>query len=122
MTEVDPLDETIGRWIVFVHQYDHKTKHFRYMPIAAYTTEREFMRRFKLESKALDARSAKGEAHFKETISGRWKGENPPSVALWKRALRFTFNKFSGKKYIHLYESGYAEYEAFLRGENLDET
>ncbi len=29
MSEVDPTDESIGRWVVSAHRYDDEAKHFR---------------------------------------------------------------------------------------------
>ena len=119
MTEVDPNDKSINKWVVLAHRYDPETRHFRYLPIAAYTTQREFKRRFKLESDELQNRRLKGVAHIKEEIVGRWTGVQPPPVAIWKKTLRFLFGLIPRKKYIQGYEQGYAEYEAFLRGEEL---
>ena len=121
MSEVDPDDETVGRWLVIAHRYDDETRHFRYLPIAAYTTEKEFKRRFNLEAEKLDKRRSQGEAHYKESISGRWEGINPPPVAFWIRSIRLILRKLSGKEYIHLSKSSYAEYKTFLHGEERED-
>ena len=120
MSEVDPNDESIERWIVIAHLYDDETKHFRYMPVAAYTTKKEFNRRFKFEAAELDKRRSQGNAHDKESITGQWKGEGHPPVALWARVIRPIVKKLGGKKYNFANNHGYAEYKAFMRGEDLE--
>jgi hypothetical protein len=119
MSEVDPTDESIGRWVVSAHRYDDEAKHFRYMPIAAYTTKREFQRRFKLEGAALDKRRSQGKAHPKESITGQWKGEGHPPVAFQVRVIRLIVRKFFWKKQNFTYDRGYSQYEVFTRREEL---
>jgi hypothetical protein len=101
-----------------MHRYDDETRHFRYMPVAAYTTEREFNKRWDLEHELLEARRARGEAHRKENLVGKWDGKYPPRIARWKRIARYLAEKSRGKQFIHLYESGYAEYEEWLEEES----
>ena len=121
MSEVDPNDETIDRWVVIAHRYDDETNHFRYMPVAAFTTRREYNQRFKLEAAKLEKRRSQGEAHYKESITGQWEGEGDPPVAFWIRAIRKIVSKLGRKKYSFTDNRGYAEYQAFLKGEELED-
>ena len=82
---------------------------------------REYKRRFDFEAARLDKRRSQGEAHPKESISGRWKGDGNPPVVFWIRAIRWIIGKLSGTKNNYSYNRGDAEYEAFLRGEELED-
>ena len=70
MTEVDPYDDSIVRYVIRRHQYDPETKHFRWFYESAFVNKREYKRKLQEAFDELGARQEKGEAHLKEQLAG----------------------------------------------------
>lgn len=71
MTEVDPYDDSIVRYVIRRHQYDPKTNHFRWFYESAYDSKREYEKRLQEAFDELASRRANGLAHNKEQLGGR---------------------------------------------------
>lgn len=69
MVQVDIDDDSIIRFIVWHYRYDTETKHFRRIPIAAFSSSREARKLFKAEAELLRKRKVSGHADEREYIS-----------------------------------------------------
>jgi hypothetical protein len=72
--EVDPDDESALRYVVFHYRYDDQRHERRYVVVAAYDNEPEFMARIDALSDELRARADRGEGDPRETVSGAVRG------------------------------------------------
>lgn len=71
MSEVDPEDDSVMRFVVQHFRYDAVQKTFRRVAIAAYDNAAEYERRFEEEASALDRRRSAGDhVHRYEKITG----------------------------------------------------
>ena len=71
MTEVDPLDDSIVRYVIRRHQYDPETKHFRWFYESAYDNKRQYGKRLQDAFDELAMRRLGGGVHIKEHLSGQ---------------------------------------------------
>ena len=69
MAQVDIDDDSITRYIVWHYRFDGETRHFRKIPVAAFSKPREANRLFNQESDRLRKRKASGLADEREYMS-----------------------------------------------------
>ena len=70
MTQIDPFDDSVLRYVIRRHQYDPETKHFRWFYESAFDNKREFKKKLQEAFDELGARQEKGQAHLKEQLTG----------------------------------------------------
>ena len=70
MTQIDPFDDSVLRYVIRRHQYDPKTKHFHWFYESAFDNKREFTKKLQEAFDELGARQEKGQAHLKEQLTG----------------------------------------------------
>lgn len=71
MTEVDPYDDSIVRYVIRRHQYDPETKHFRWFYERAYDNKRQYEKRLQNAFDELAMRRLGGGVHIKERVGGQ---------------------------------------------------
>lgn len=69
MAQVDIDDDSITRYIVWHYRFDSETRHFKKIPVAAFSKAREAKRLFNQESDFLRKRKESGFADEREYIS-----------------------------------------------------
>lgn len=69
MAKVDIEDDAITRYIVWHYRFDSETRHFKKIPVAAFSKPREARRLFNQESDHLRKRKESGLADQREYIS-----------------------------------------------------
>jgi hypothetical protein len=69
MTQVDIDDDSITRYIVWHYRFDNETRHYKKIPIAAFSKPREAKKIFNQESDRLRKRKESGLADEREYIS-----------------------------------------------------
>ena len=69
MAQVDIDDDSITRYIVWHYRFDSETRHFKKIPVAAFSKAREAKRLFNQESDLLRKRKESGFADEREYIS-----------------------------------------------------
>ena len=71
MAEVDPLDDSIVRYVIRRHSYDPATRHFKWFDERAFDNKKEFEASLQEAGFELERRQVKGQAHHKEQIMGQ---------------------------------------------------
>jgi len=71
MTEVDPYDDSIVRYVIRRHQYDPETKHFRWFYESAYDNKRQYQKRLQNAFDELAMCRLGSGVHIKEQVSGQ---------------------------------------------------
>jgi|GEM_PF-6004017 len=90
MTEVDPYDDSIVRYVIRRHQYDPETKHFRWFYESAYDNKRQYGKRLQDAFDELTMRRLGGGVHIKEQVSGQKLEVGYFSNSKLRRELRLT--------------------------------
>ena len=88
MTEVDPLDDSITRYVIRRHRFDPATNHFRWFNESAFDNKTEFEARLQQAFEELAARSLHGNVEEKEQISGQKLSVNYLSESSARRKQR----------------------------------
>ena len=70
MTQIDPYDDSVLRYVIRRHQFDPETKHFRWFYESAFDNKQEYKRKLQEAFDELGVRQEKDEAHLKEKLAG----------------------------------------------------
>ena len=83
MTEADPNDDTIRRWVIHHYRFDPARNERRYVVAAAYDDEREYLRELERYDVRIRSEIAAGTRSDREMVSGTtWE---PVHLAAQKR-------------------------------------
>jgi hypothetical protein len=70
VSEVDPDDDDVDRWVVWHYRYDDERRERRNVTVGSYDNEAEFKTRLEHETRRLTAAKDAGVAESVERISG----------------------------------------------------
>ncbi len=88
MGQVDPDDDSIGRWVIRHYRFDPARREHRNVVVAAYDDESQFDAEFERHSSAVTAEIAAGDRPADEYVNGGWVGAGGSAAAARGRQVR----------------------------------